>query len=383
VAVLSKKRPAKSGEKGRSRRAWPFGRGRSRGQLALEFGEFEGLPELEAANDGPRFETLGQELRAARHDQGLTLEELSEITRVRKSHLDALEEGRLEELPSRPFTIGYIRAYAQALGLDGDSAVERFKAEEPVLDEPLHNPIGVSDEKDPRVAAFVVGAIVIIAAIMVWNIAQRAMMAAVPAPPRAADDRAARILATAKPAPIILGKPLPAPVESTTPPPYETPGLAEALGLKSEGGGESAAAKPVEDPLAALASLPQTFAPAGKVYEAGPKQGSVVTLQAVKPGQVIARGADGSVYFARQLAVGDAYRVPAVAGLTLDVSDPKAFQVFVRNQSRGLLPAQQVLADKLVTPPPGAVPVPAPARAAAPAPAPAPAAKPPAAPPPA
>ena len=93
---------------------------------------------------------------------------------------------------------------------------------------------------------------------------------------------------------------------------------------------------------------------------------SVVTVQAIKAGALIVRGQDGSVYFARQLAKGEAYRVPNLAGLTLDVSSPQDFQVFVAGQSRGVLPSTQVLASKLVTAVPTATPGAAPAPAAAP-----------------
>mgnify|MGYP006189033569 FL=1 len=97
-----------------------------------------------------------------------------------------------------------------------------------------------------------------------------------------------------------------------------------------------------------LASLPKVFKPQGKIYDSGnPRLTSVVTLQALKPGALIVRGADGSVYFARQFAKGEAYRVPQLPGLTLDVSSPQDFQVFVGGESRGVLPAQQVLASKL------------------------------------
>jgi transcriptional regulator with XRE-family HTH domain len=298
-------------------------------------------------------ETLGAALKAVRHDKGLTLEEVAEITRVRRSYLEALEETRLGELPSRPFTIGYIRAYATALGLDSDVATERFKTEEPVLDEPLRAPVGVPEEKDPRVAAFLVGTLVIVAAIVLWNVAQRAMMAGAPPPPLAPQAFVSKALRQMKPGTLELGAPLPAPVESTTPPPYETPGLAEAMGLKAEGTAEDSRPKPADEtPAVDLASLPKTFAPDGKVYDAGnPQLTSVLTLQALKPASLIIRGADGSVYFARQLSKGDAFRVPQIAGLTLDVSNPDDIQVFVYGQSKGVLPAPQVLASKLVTNP--------------------------------
>jgi len=67
---------------------------------------------------GPQYETLGEELKAARQERGLTLDELAETTRVRRAYLEALEEMRLEALPSRPFTIGYFARIAPEKGLD-------------------------------------------------------------------------------------------------------------------------------------------------------------------------------------------------------------------------------------------------------------------------
>jgi len=301
-------------------------------------------------------ETLGEALKAVRQDKGLTLVDVAEKTRVRRAYLEAIEEMRLDALPSRPFTIGYIRAYATALGLDPELAIERFKSDEPVLDEALRAPVGLIEDRDPRVAAFLVGALIIIAAIVLWNVAQRAMMAAAPPPPLAPPAQTAKALEQVKHGTMELGYPLPAPVESTTPPPYETPGLAAAMGLKADPNAPpTPAPSPTrvgEPPPVNLASLPATFTPQGKVYDAGnPRLTSVVTVQAIKAGALIVRGPDGSVYFARQLAKGEAYRVPQLAGLTLDVSAPHDFQVFVAGQSRGVLPAQQVLASKLGTAP--------------------------------
>lgn len=317
--------------------------------------------------------SLGEALRALRLDRGLTLEELAEKTRVRRAYLEALEDMRLDALPSRPFTIGYIRAYALAVGVDPETAVERFKAEEPVLDEPLRAPIGVPDERDPRIAAFIAGAIVIVAAIVLWNVAQRAMNASAPPPPMASQDTAWKLLSQAPAGPVKLGEPLPAPVESTIPPPYETPGLAEA---GEDGMGNHAPPANINDTSddipVDLSTLPPVFTAKGKVYDAGnPKLTSVVTLQALKGAALIVRGGDGSAYFARQLAAGEAYRVPQLAGLIIDVSEPQDFQVFVNGQSKGVLPAKQVLASKLGAGPATAPVVTTPRRAATAAPAPA------------
>ena len=61
---------------------------------------------------------IGAALRATRQRTGRSLQDLSDTTRIKRAYLEALEEMRLEDLPSRPFTIGYVRAYARALGLD-------------------------------------------------------------------------------------------------------------------------------------------------------------------------------------------------------------------------------------------------------------------------
>ncbi|WP_296600787.1 helix-turn-helix domain-containing protein [Phenylobacterium sp.] len=349
---------------------------RGRMRAALNLGSAEPATIDAPADTGPpppvdpllAYDTLGEALRAVRQEKGLTLPELAERTRVRRAYLEAIEEMQLDALPSRPFTIGYIRAYATALGLDPELATERFKSDEPVLDEPLRAPVGVLDEKDPRVAAFLVGALIVIIAIVLWNVAQRAMMAAAPPPPLAPPVQTAKALEQVKAGTVELGSPLPAPVESTTPPPYETPGLAAAMVLSEPNATAPSPNRVGEPPPVDLASLPKVFTPQGRIYDSGnPQLSSVVTVQAIKAGALIVRGPDGSVYFARQLAKGEAYRVPQLAGLTLDVSAPHDFQVFVAGQSRGVLPAQQVLASKLATPPPGTAPAavaPAPVAAA-------------------
>jgi len=365
-----RKRPSKKADTAR-------GRMRAAMKLGAEGDATAGAPAPDAGPPPPvdplfQHETLGEALKAIRQEKGLTLPELAERTRVRRAYLEAIEEMRLDALPSRPFTIGYIRAYATALGVDPDLATERFKSDEPVLDEPLRAPVGVLDEKDPRVAAFLVGALIIIIAIVLWNVAQRAMMAAAPPPPLAPPVETAKALGGIKTGTVDLGSPLPAPVESTTPPPYETPGLAAAMGITDPNAPATPAPSPTrvgEPPPVNLASLPTIFTPQGKVYDSGnPQLTSVVTVQAIKAGALIVRGPDGSVYFARQLAKGEAYRVPQLAGLTLDVSAPHDFQVFVAGQSKGVLPAQQVLASKLATPatPTPAVSAPRPAAAAPP-----------------
>lgn len=70
---------------------------------------------------------LGDELREAREVLGASLEDMSRHLRIRRVYLAALEEGRLKDLPSPAYTIGFVRNYASALGLDAPEMVRRFR----------------------------------------------------------------------------------------------------------------------------------------------------------------------------------------------------------------------------------------------------------------
>jgi transcriptional regulator with XRE-family HTH domain len=283
-------------------------------------------PSIHAGGD------VGQALRAIREFKRLSVDEVAERTRVRPSYVTAIEAMQLDKLPSRPFVVGYIRAIAQALGVDPDAAADRFKAEEPVLDEALPEPVGVGDDRDPRLAAIIAAAFVIIAAIVAWNVVQRIMTETAPAPPTAPEMAAQKALANTTAGPVALGAPLPAPVESTTPPPYITPGLDKAVNAEGQPLVPPSATPPAPEPEL---NLPATFTPHGQVY--GAPHGPII-LQALKSAFLVVRGADGTIYFARQLGEGEAYRAPAIGGLTIDVSEPDGFQVFVSGQSKGVLP---------------------------------------------
>lgn len=314
--------------------------------------------------DGPH---IGAALRAAREARRLSLDDVAEITRVRSSYLAAIEELRLGELPSRPFTIGYIRAYAQALGMDADAAADRFRSDDPVPDQPLRNPIGVAEERDPRLTIMVVGLAFVIVAIVLWNVAQRMMSEQAPPPPTAPAAAVEKAPLAVAQGPVSLGEPLPPPVESTTPALYETPGLAAASAAGGSADAALAAEKAKAEQDAATTAeiterLPPVFKPEGTIHGAA-GNASPIIIQARKGGSLIVRGGE-AVYFARQLSAGEAYRVPAVGGLTAEVSDPRAFQVFVAGQSQGLMPAATVAVGKLYTP--LAAPKPAATKAAAP-----------------
>ena len=302
---------------------------------------------------------IGAALKAAREARGLSLQQVAEVTRIRQSYVEALEAMRLEALPSRPFTIGYVRAYAALLGMDVDAAVARFKADAPDESAELREPVGVRRERDPRLALIFAGGVLVVGAILLWNVAQRAIVKDAPPPQIAPPAASTQVQAHANNSQVALGAPLPAPVESTTPEPYKTPGLDDAAAKARE---EAAARAGVVDPAHRI-QVGAPFKPKGAILGAAPGEGSGVVLQARKAATLVVRGGDGQVHFARALAAGDAYRAPRTPGLVADVSDPMVFEVYYGGALVSRLPSASTALGKLVPAPKVAPAAPAVAQA--------------------
>ncbi len=73
-------------------------------------------------------EGLGDSLRRARSDRGLSLADLQARTKIRAKYLAALEDERFEDLPPLPFARGFLRALARELDLDVDPLTRRLEA---------------------------------------------------------------------------------------------------------------------------------------------------------------------------------------------------------------------------------------------------------------
>ena len=83
------------------------------------------LPELletESASAGDR-------LRSAREARRLDLEHIAAETRIPVRHLESIESGSFDDLPSRAYAIGFARTYAKAVGLDEKSITDAVREE--------------------------------------------------------------------------------------------------------------------------------------------------------------------------------------------------------------------------------------------------------------
>jgi cytoskeletal protein RodZ len=83
-----------------------------------------------AAGRAPeREDSFGQYLQAIRIQKQIRLEQVAEQTRIRPAILEALERDDFDHLPPPVFAVGFLKAYAQAIGADGYEAVRRYQAQ--------------------------------------------------------------------------------------------------------------------------------------------------------------------------------------------------------------------------------------------------------------
>lgn len=74
---------------------------------------------------------LGQTLREAREEKGLSLDDLQEETKIQKRYLKAIEEGDFKQLPGDFYTRAFIKSYAEAVGLEFGTLTQQFSSEMP------------------------------------------------------------------------------------------------------------------------------------------------------------------------------------------------------------------------------------------------------------
>jgi cytoskeletal protein RodZ len=73
--------------------------------------------------------SVGERLRAAREEKGLSLEQIAEQTRIPRRHLESLEAGDWERLPAPTYTVGFAKNYAGVVGLDRAEIGEQLREE--------------------------------------------------------------------------------------------------------------------------------------------------------------------------------------------------------------------------------------------------------------
>lgn len=78
-------------------------------------------------NEGAEPGTVGQQLAAERARQMLDLSDIAARTRIPLRHLEAIENGEHGALPALPYSAGFVKSYANMLGLDGQALSRAFR----------------------------------------------------------------------------------------------------------------------------------------------------------------------------------------------------------------------------------------------------------------
>jgi cytoskeleton protein RodZ len=274
----------------------------------------EEAPESNTEPFGPR--SAGDELRRQREALGLDLAEVAAALRIKPAYLEALEAGRPDELPGAVYAIGFLRAYADHLGLDGGEMLRRFKQESMLLAArpALAFPIPLGGRSIPGGGILLVGLILAICAYGTWF-----YLSTGEGPRR---ERVAEV-------PLEL---LPYPEPSRTPPAVSRPVEAQAVPRPS------AAPTGVSEPLSAIeagsrsAGPPVAQAPtvaAAAEPPPAPDVGRGVVIRATADSWIQIRDVRHSVLLARVLKAGESCHVPDRPGLSMRTGNAGGLEIAV------------------------------------------------------
>jgi cytoskeleton protein RodZ len=282
------------------------------------------LREISGDPDSP-LETVGQDLRAARLRRGDDLATVSRALKIRKDHLEALEEDRIEALPGRTYAVGFVRTYSEFLGLDTAHCVERFKAQIAGRGEEATPTITVIDEDDHRRLP---QGWKIIAAVVLILFAYGAYHLLIPVADKMSAPAVAPVPAQYAPKPVqhAISRPPPKPTAT-----LQTP---------------ADNSETVTPPEAAPAANQEVPLPPGRVYGQANRNARVV-LRVKQPTRLLVQGPDGKAFISRTLNPGDSYMVPDQVGLTLTTADGGAIEVDLDGVSMGTAGRKGQIAETL------------------------------------
>lgn len=145
--------------------------------------------EADRLQGGEPYDGVGADMRAARVEHGYSLQEISSRLRIQLDYLEAIEAGQFEALPGPAYAIGFLRSYANALGMDGEDVVLRFKSESAVVpgQTKLVFPTPVQEARRPGAAVVAASLAVAVAGYVGWAYLQqesRLPVELIPEPPQ-------------------------------------------------------------------------------------------------------------------------------------------------------------------------------------------------------
>ena len=277
---------------------------------------FVGAAVDEATPPGPG--SAGEFLRKRRKSLGLDLDEAAAALKIKPAYLAALEEGRPDGLPGAVYARGFMRAYAEHLGLDADEVLRRFTQGSTALTvkPSLSFPIPLAERSLPGSGMLLAAAVLAVCGYGGWYYLT-------------AGERSRPERVTEVPAALLPPKPEPAvphPAEAMAAPPPSAPAAPVLATVDAPVAAPVAAPLAAGQPLqtAALSSAPAAEVGTGAV--AGPPQ---IVIRATADSWVQLRDGSRSVVLARVLKAGETYRVPDGSGLAMRTGNAGGLEITV------------------------------------------------------
>lgn len=112
---------------------------------------------------------IGKMLKSSREAIQVRIEDAAHALHIRTRYLQALEAGRLEDLPGRAYAKGYLLAYATYLDMDKDELLRQFDKVEANLRRGFFLPEVLTREKTARPSLVWMGAALAGLACILWS----------------------------------------------------------------------------------------------------------------------------------------------------------------------------------------------------------------------
>lgn len=105
--------------------------------------------------------SLGQDLKRERELRGISLEEISNSTKISLRQLEAVEQDHLDDLPGEFFIKAILKAYANCIGLEEDTVINKYY-EESLLQEPSPESKHPKEKSTPPIPKKIIGIAVLV-----------------------------------------------------------------------------------------------------------------------------------------------------------------------------------------------------------------------------
>ncbi len=300
---------------------------------------------------------IGRDLRSARLERGEDLYDIADILRIRPVYLEALEAGDTAVMPGRPYVLGFLKSYADYLGLDGQALAQDFKGAQPGAVPPAALVYRTPAEEKARptkalAALSIVCAVLVYGGWHAYSSGQLDFDATLSALPLQIGEVAADLVAgdgpseAAGPAKVAVPTDAPAVVVTAAEPPLDQlrlaapePGAALAAARPTSRdvtSAQAAEAQPAASAGAMLAAL-ETESPAAMRVFGGATDNGRIQLVARESSWVQVRSSARDYVRTRTLQSGDRLVLPNRSDLSLWTGNAGGVELMIDGRSVGVL----------------------------------------------